>query len=78
MGPVAGIGDSMLPGMLIPILLSIGMALAAGGSVIGPLFYIIAFSLIVIPGSYWLFMKGYNMGVRLGGDAGQQQILPPA
>lgn len=38
MGPVAGIGDSMVPGMLLPILLSIGMALAAGGSVIGPLF----------------------------------------
>jgi mannose/fructose/N-acetylgalactosamine-specific phosphotransferase system component IID len=31
MGPIAGIGDSMIPGMLIPILLSIGMALAAGG-----------------------------------------------
>ncbi|HBK4769865.1 TPA: PTS system mannose/fructose/sorbose family transporter subunit IID [Serratia liquefaciens] len=62
MGPVAGIGDSMVPGMLLPILLSIGMALAAGGSVIGPLFYIMAFSLIVIPGSYWLFMKGYHMG----------------
>ena len=30
MGPIAGIGDSMIPGMLIPILLSIGMALAAG------------------------------------------------
>ena len=31
MGPIAGIGDSMIPGMLFPILLSIGMALAAGG-----------------------------------------------
>lgn len=62
MGPVAGIGDSMLPGMLIPILLSIGMALAAGGSLIGPFFYIITFGLIAVFGSYWLFMKGYHMG----------------
>ncbi len=38
MGPIAGIGDSIIPGMLIPILLSIGMALAAGGDVLGPLF----------------------------------------
>lgn len=62
MGPIAGIGDSMIPGMLVPILLSIGMALAAGGSVLGPLFYIISFNAIAITGSYMLFMKGYKLG----------------
>ena len=62
MGPIAGIGDSMIPGMLVPILLSIGMALAAGGSVLGPLFYIISFNAIAITGSYILFMKGYKLG----------------
>lgn len=62
MGPVAGIGDSMIPGMLVPILLSIGMALAAGGSMLGPLFYIVTFNAIAIIGSYQLFMKGYKMG----------------
>ncbi|MEH8167708.1 PTS system mannose/fructose/sorbose family transporter subunit IID [Aeromonas veronii] len=62
MGPIAGIGDSMIPGMLVPILLSIGMALAAGGSVLGPLFYIICFNAIAITGSYMLFMKGYKLG----------------
>lgn len=62
MGPVAGIGDSMIPGMLIPILLSIGMALAAGGNILGPIFYIVAFNSIALIGSYQLFMKGYKMG----------------
>lgn len=62
MGPVAGIGDSMIPGMLVPILLSIGMALAAGGSMLGPIFYIVTFNAIAIIGSYHLFMKGYKMG----------------
>ncbi|MFM5167445.1 PTS system mannose/fructose/sorbose family transporter subunit IID [Aeromonas veronii] len=62
MGPIAGIGDSMIPGMLVPILLSIGMALAAGGSVLGPLFYSISFNVIAITGSYMLFMKGYKLG----------------
>ncbi|MDU6410567.1 MAG: PTS system mannose/fructose/sorbose family transporter subunit IID [Yersiniaceae bacterium] len=62
MGSLAGIGDSMLPGMLIPIMLSIGMALAAGGSILGPLFYIIAYAGIVIPASWWLFNKGYRLG----------------
>lgn len=62
MGPIAGIGDSMIPGMLIPILLSIGMALAAGGNILGPLFYAIAWLAIVLPGSWFLFLKGYRMG----------------
>lgn len=62
MAPIAGIGDSMIPGMLVPILLSIGMALAAGGSVLGPLFYVISFNAIAITGSYMLFMKGYKLG----------------
>lgn len=55
MGPIAGIGDSMIPGMLIPILLSIGMALAAGGNVLGPLFYTVARLAIIIPGSGFCF-----------------------
>ena len=62
MGPVAGIGDSMIPGMLIPLLLSIGMALAAGGNILGPLFYSIAWLAIILPGSWFLFLKGYHMG----------------
>lgn len=62
MGPIAGIGDSMIPGMLIPILLSIGMALAAGGNILGPLFYCIAWLAIILPGTWFLFLKGYQMG----------------
>ena len=42
MGPLAGIGDSIIQGIIVPILLSIGMSLASGGSVIGPLFFMIA------------------------------------
>ena len=59
---MAGIGDSMIPGMLVPILLSIGMGLAAGGSMLGPVFYIVAYNLIVVFRSYYLYMKGYQLG----------------
>ncbi|MCI1859120.1 MAG: PTS system mannose/fructose/sorbose family transporter subunit IID [Sporolactobacillus sp.] len=62
MGPLAGIGDSMIPGMLIPILLSIGMGLGQGGNALGPLFYIVAYNLIIILGSRYLFFKGYELG----------------
>lgn len=62
MGPLAGIGDSMIPGLLIPVLLSIGMSLSATGSILGPLFYIIAYNSIILLGSWFLFNKGYQMG----------------
>lgn len=62
MGPIAGIGDSMIQGMLIPILLSIGMGLANGGNPLGPIFYIIAYNLIIVAGSRYLYYKGYELG----------------
>jgi mannose/fructose/N-acetylgalactosamine-specific phosphotransferase system component IID len=63
MGPIAGIGDSILVGVIIPILLSIAISLSAGGSVVGPLFYIAAYLALVLLGSKYLFDKGYNLGV---------------
>jgi mannose/fructose/N-acetylgalactosamine-specific phosphotransferase system component IID len=63
MGPLAGIGDSMIPGMLIPILLSIAIGLSSSGSIAGPIFYIVAYTAIIVFGSRFLFFKGYNLGV---------------
>jgi mannose/fructose/N-acetylgalactosamine-specific phosphotransferase system component IID len=63
MGPMAGIGDSMIPGTLIPILLAIGMSIASpGGNPVGPIFYAVAYLAIILPLSYWLFMFGYRYG----------------
>lgn len=64
MGPLAGIGDSMIPGMLIPILLSIGLSLSGGGSILGALFYIVAYNLIMVFGSRYLYYKGYSLGAK--------------
>ena len=64
MGPLAGIGDSMIPGMLIPILLSIGMGLSEKGSILGPIFYIVAYNTIIMLGSRFLFFKGYELGAE--------------
>jgi D-glucosaminate-specific PTS system IID component len=63
MGPMAGIGDSMIPGTLIPILLAIGMSISADGNVVGPIFYIVAYTAIILLLSYWLFMFGYRYGM---------------
>ena len=74
MGPFAGIGDSLMPGTYIPILLSIGLGISATtGSVGGPLFYIIVYLGTMLPLTWWLFSRGYKMGINaaenvLGGN----------
>ena len=64
-GPLAGIGDSLIQATLLPILMTITLALCAEtGSIAGPLFYIVALFGIMIPYSYVLFNKGYALGSK--------------
>lgn len=63
MGPLAGIGDSIIQGIIVPTLLSIGMSLASGGSPLGPLFYIVAYGIIGPTISYVSYRTGYKLGV---------------
>ena len=62
MGPLAGIGDSLVVGTLIPILLGIALGLSTGGSVVGPIFYIVAWNLIMAFGMKFLYFKGFELG----------------
>ncbi|MEY8292666.1 PTS system mannose/fructose/sorbose family transporter subunit IID [Carnobacteriaceae bacterium 52-44] len=64
MGPLAGIGDSVIQGILIPTLLSIGMGLSTGGSPLGAIFYILAYGLIVGGITIISFNSGYKLGVN--------------
>lgn len=64
MGPLAGIGDSVVQGILIPTLLSIGMGLASGGNPIGPIFYILAYGIIMTAITIVSFQGGYRLGVN--------------
>ncbi len=64
MGPLAGIGDSMIPGIIIPLLLAIAMGIAENGSVLGPLFYIISYLSMIVFGSKYLFFKGHELGIN--------------
>lgn len=64
MGPFAGIGDSLIGGTLRPILCSIAMGLAAGGSLAGPAFYCIAWLGIILPLTWILFSRGYKFGIN--------------
>lgn len=63
MGPLAGIGDSLFIGTLIPILLSIGLGLVGEeGSIIGPIFYMVSWCSIMLVFSWVTFKYGYRLG----------------
>lgn len=62
MGPVAGIGDSLVVGTLIPVILGIALGLSTGGSPIGAIFYIIVWNLLAYFGMKFAYFKGYELG----------------
>lgn len=64
MGPLAGIGDSLIPGTYIPILLSIALGLSTGGSVLGPIFYAVTYISTITFFMKYIYDKGYELGGR--------------
>ncbi|MCA1020536.1 MULTISPECIES: PTS system mannose/fructose/sorbose family transporter subunit IID [Halobacillus] len=64
MGPLSGIGDSTIQGILIPVLLSIAMAISSSGNPLGVLLYMVGYVSIAGWLSYFLYMRGYQLGVN--------------
>ena len=62
MGPLAGLGDSLVVGTLLPILLGIAMGLSGGGSVLGPIFFILVWNIGMFLIMRFLYFKGYELG----------------
>lgn len=62
MGPISGIGDTLMQAILSPLLLSMALGLAIDGNVIGPVLYFILFVGIVLVLGYECFMFGYKKG----------------
>ncbi|MEY8338645.1 PTS system mannose/fructose/sorbose family transporter subunit IID [Lachnospiraceae bacterium 62-35] len=63
MGPVAGIGDSLVQATILPLLLSIGVSLTGSSySPLGTIFYLIASGLILFTYGYFLYKQGYKFG----------------
>lgn len=64
MGPLSGIGDTMIVGTFIPILLAIAIGITNAAGIVGPLMYFLAYPLITILYSWYLFKFGYNVGIN--------------
>ncbi len=62
-GPLAGLGDTIWQTLFCPILLSIAIGLSAGGSLVGPIFAVVVYSVVNWGISYYLFIAGLKLGV---------------
>jgi len=72
MGPLAGIGDSISQGTITPILLALGIGIAAGnhdvagdGNPLGSIIYLVLEVGIMLALAYFFWMQGYDRG-RVG------------
>lgn len=63
MGPLSGIGDTLVPGTLIPILLAIALGITDAAGIAGPIFYMIVYPLLTFFYSWYLYKFGYNKGL---------------
>lgn len=62
MGPVAGIGDTVMQGILFPILAGIGCTMALDGNYLGPVFFTVLFEVLIFTCGFLMFMNGYKYG----------------
>ena len=66
MGPLSGIGDTMIVGTFIPILLAIAIGITNAAGIVGPLMYFLSYPIITLLYSWYLFKFGYNVGINGG------------
>lgn len=62
MGPLSGIGDSLLLGTLRVLAVGIGTSLALQGSILGPILFLLIFNIPAFALRYICAMKGYELG----------------
>jgi PTS system mannose-specific IID component len=77
MGPLAGIGDTLWQGTLIPILLSFTIGFASKGNILmGPVLFAVLHLAIIWGIGYWSWMQGYNLGKEGIAKVLQGALLP--
>ena len=73
-GPLAGVGDPIFCGTLLPVLAALGAGIALTGSIIGPLIFFIAFNAIRLATNWYGVMYGYEKGTELVNEVGGNKM----
>jgi mannose/fructose/N-acetylgalactosamine-specific phosphotransferase system component IID len=70
MGPLAGVGDTLVWALYNSIIFSIGASLALGGSALGPILVLVLVFFPYLAVRYWQFTWAYNQGTNLVASLG--------
>ena len=62
MGPLAGIGDTITPGLGSTVLLAIFVDMTLGGNIAAPFFYTLLMGIYIAFMGYFTFFNGYKLG----------------
>lgn len=62
MGPLSGIGDSIFWGVIRVIAAGVGISLAAQGSILGPILFLLIYNIPSILTRYYLTYMGFSLG----------------
>lgn len=74
MGPLAGIGDSLLKFTWLPICGSIGASLAFNGNLLGPVLMFLLYNVVSIGSKYYGIHMGYQKGMEMIAGAGSNML----
>ncbi|BDR55896.1 PTS system mannose/fructose/sorbose family transporter subunit IID [Xylocopilactobacillus apis] len=74
MGPLAGIGDSVLKFTWLPICGSIGASLAFSGSILGPIIMFLMYNIVNVGTKYYGIHWGYSKGIELISGSGSNVL----
>jgi mannose/fructose/N-acetylgalactosamine-specific phosphotransferase system component IID len=70
MGPLAGVGDTLVWALYNSIIFSIGASMALGGSALGPILVILLVFFPYLGVRYWQFFWAYRQGANLVASLG--------
>lgn len=75
MGPLAGIGDSLIAGTLRIIVTGIAAGLCLSGSILGPLLFLLAYNIPTIALRYFGLKFGYGLGNKIISKLSESDLM---
>lgn len=75
MGPLAGIGDSLIWATVRPIIAAIGAGIALQGSFLGPILFLLVFNLFHLGFRYYTLHYAYQKGTALLSNMQENNII---
>ena len=62
MGPLAGVGDSLVQGIIIPLFVALGISMSSVGNPFGSVLVLLGLPAVLVTIAYNSWMRGYRLG----------------